>query len=81
MFVFIFISIAPAADCTNNFKFHRTKYRNSERDSRHLDGFVDCEDYNIEKERSKDLLVVSCFTSDGLCHDYAMTMAVGFMRV
>ena len=73
---FVVISIAPAADCTDDFTFNRTKYNDGERGLRHLDGFVDCEaasegnqyymeHHNITEETSKSLF--SCFKSDGLC--------------
>ena len=72
----IFISIAPAADCTNDYTFHRTKYNHGERGNRYLDGFVDCEaasednqyyveDYDWSDEDSWNLY--SCFKADGLC--------------
>ena len=68
------ISIAPAADCTDepkDYTFYRTKYNDGERGNRHLDGFVDCqslyyvEDYNITGESDEQLY--SCFAPGGLC--------------
>ena len=74
--VLIYLYIAPAADCTDDFMFNRTKYNDKERGLKHLDGFVDCEaapegnqyyveQYNITGDESASLL--SCFKPDGLC--------------
>ena len=74
--ILISILLAPAADCTNNYTFHRTKYQASERGNRYLDGFVDCEaasegnqyymeDYDFTI--GGDKMIYSCFKSDGLC--------------
>ena len=75
--VFCTISIAPAADCTEDFTFDRIKYHNKERGYRYLDGFVDCaaasegnsyyvEDYESLNDMYENM-IQSCFPPDGLC--------------
>ena len=75
-FVLISVSIAPAADCTDDFTFHRTKYSDKERGNRHLDGFLDCaaasegNQFYVEQSDITDetnFAVTSCFKPDGLC--------------
>ena len=72
----IFILLAPVADCTDEYTFHRTKYQAGDRGNRHLDGFVDCEaasegnryyveDFDYSNEEVVGL--ASCFKPDGLC--------------
>ena len=75
LILIIIFSIAPAADCTNDYTFHRTKYVDRERGYRHLDGFVDCEaalegnQYYVEDNNLTDVNTgaFSCFTPYGLC--------------
>ena len=75
--VFCTISIAPVADCTEDFTFDRIKYSKNERGYRYLDGFVDCaaasegnryyvEDYVLPIPLY-NYHIESCFASDGLC--------------
>ena len=75
--VFCTISIAPAADCTEDFIFDQIRYSSNERGYRYLDGFVDyaaasegnryyVEDYTFPNDRRK-FYIESCFAPDGLC--------------
>ena len=83
----ISILLAPVADCTNEYTFHRTKYQAGDRGNRHLDGFVDCEaasegnQYYVEDfdlSTANDETLCSCFKPDGLCLNLTRSWSDGW---
>ena len=67
--------LEPAADCSDDFTFHKRPFDRQDRLHRHLDPMTDCEAasggnnyYVIENiDTTNPIKLHSCFAPDGLC--------------